>query len=58
LERIPLAFIRGKVMQGVETYAGRHGIDLITPDVMNKALAGDERSKKFGNMPRFSKPDC
>ncbi len=57
LERIPLAFIRGKVRQGLETYAGRQGIDLITPDVMKEALAGEERSEMFGKMPRFSKPD-
>jgi hypothetical protein len=57
LERIPLAFIRGKVRQGLETYAGRQGIDLITPDVMKAALAGEERSEIFGKMPRISKPD-
>jgi radical SAM protein with 4Fe4S-binding SPASM domain len=57
LERIPLAFIRGKVKQGLESYAQRQKIDLITPDVMSEALAGDERSKMFGKMPRFSKPD-
>jgi radical SAM protein with 4Fe4S-binding SPASM domain len=57
LERIPLAFIREKVMRGLESYAGRHGIDLITPEVMTAALAGEKRSKLFGKMPRFSKPD-
>jgi radical SAM protein with 4Fe4S-binding SPASM domain len=57
LERIPLAFIREKVRQGLETYAQRQGIDRITPDVMTKALAGEERSRVFGKMPRFSKPD-
>ncbi len=57
LERIPLAFIRGKVRQGLETYAERQGIDLITPDVMKEALAGEERSEMFGKLPRLSKPD-
>jgi radical SAM protein with 4Fe4S-binding SPASM domain len=57
LERIPLAFIRGKVRQGLEAYAGRKGIDLITAEVMKEALPGEARSKQFGKMPRFSKPD-
>ena len=51
LERIPLAFIRGKVRQGLETYAGRHGIALITAEVMQEALAGDDRSRLFGRQP-------
>jgi radical SAM protein with 4Fe4S-binding SPASM domain len=57
LERIPLAFIRGKVKQGLEAYAQRQGLDLITADVMKEALAGEARSETFGKMPRFSKPD-
>jgi radical SAM protein with 4Fe4S-binding SPASM domain len=57
LERIPLAFIRGKVRQGLEAYAQRQGIDRITADVMKEALAGEGRSEIFGKMPRFSKPD-
>ena len=57
LERIPLAFIRGKVRQGLETYAARQEIDLITADVMKEALAGAERPGAFGKLPRFSKPD-
>ncbi len=57
LERIPIAFIRGKVKQGLEIYAQRQGVDLITPDVMKEALAGEERSGMFGKMPRLSKPD-
>ncbi len=52
-----LAFIRGKVRQGLEAYAQRQGIDLITPDVMKEALAGEERSEMFGKLPRLSKPD-
>ncbi len=57
VKRIPIAFIRGKVKQGLEIYAQRQGIDLITADVMKEALAGEERSGMFGKMPRFSKPD-
>jgi len=57
LERIPLAFIRGKVRRGLETYAARQEIDLITADVMKEALAGAERPGAFGKLPRFSKPD-
>jgi hypothetical protein len=57
LERIPLAFIRGKVKQGLEAYAQRQGLDLVTADVMKEALAGEARSETFGKMPRFSKPD-
>ena len=57
LEHIPLAFIRDKVKQGLEAFAQRQGLDLITADVMKQALAGDERSEKFGKMPGFSKPD-
>jgi radical SAM protein with 4Fe4S-binding SPASM domain len=57
LERIPLAFIRGKVKQGLEAYAQRQGLDLVTADVMKEALAGEERSEMFGKRPSFSKPD-
>ena len=57
LERIPLAFIRGKVRRGLEAYAARQEIDLITADVMKEALAGEERPGTFGKLPRFSKPD-
>ncbi len=51
LERIPIAFIRGKVKQGLEIYAQRQGIDLITAEVMKKALAGEGRSGMLGEMP-------
>ena len=57
LERIPIAFIRGKVKQGLETYAQRKGIDRITSDVMKEALAGEEGRGKFSGMPRFPKQD-
>jgi radical SAM protein with 4Fe4S-binding SPASM domain len=51
LEQIPIAFIRGKVKQGLEAYAERQGLSLITPDVMKEALAGEGRPKAFGKMP-------
>ena len=47
LQRIPLAFIRAKVEKGLEAYSRRHGIDLITPDVMQKALPGEGRPRGF-----------
>ena len=48
-------FIRGKVEQGLEAYAQRHGIDVITPEVMQESLAGDGRARMFGGMPLFRK---
>ncbi|MEW5989363.1 MAG: radical SAM protein, partial [Chloroflexota bacterium] len=43
LERIPIAFIREKVRQGLEAYAQRQAISHITPDVMKEAMAGEGR---------------
>lgn len=59
LERIPIAFIRSKVKEGVEAYARRHRILFITEETMNAALAGAQRNGFFGRMPAFvreSKP--
>ena len=50
LERIPIAFVRAKVEKGLEAYARRQGVDLITPDVMKKALAGEGRPETFRKM--------
>jgi radical SAM protein with 4Fe4S-binding SPASM domain len=47
LERIPISFIRDKVRQGLETYAQRHGLALITPAVMKEAMAGAPRPGVF-----------
>jgi radical SAM protein with 4Fe4S-binding SPASM domain len=47
MERIPLAFIREKVKQGLVAYAQRHGIRLITPEVMKEAMAGMGRPEMF-----------
>ncbi|MCZ6570765.1 MAG: radical SAM protein [Deltaproteobacteria bacterium] len=55
LERIPIAFVREKVKQGVEAHARRHGANVVTPDVMKEALAGEERSKLLGKTPAFLK---
>jgi len=55
LERIPIAFIREKVERGVEAYARRHGANQIEPQLMQQALAGDQRSKWLGARPPPSK---
>lgn len=55
LERIPITFIREKVKQGLEAYARRNGIQLITPDVMKQAMAGEGRPELFKQMPAFFK---
>jgi radical SAM protein with 4Fe4S-binding SPASM domain len=47
LERIPIAFIRDRVAQGLEAYARRSAIAVITPDVMKAAMAGMERPAAF-----------
>lgn len=57
LERIPIAFIREKVRQGLEAYAQRNGIDLITPEVMKQAMAGEGRPEVFKKMPSFWRND-
>ena len=51
LERIPLAFIREKVQLGVEAYAQRKTIGIITAQVMNDALAGQGRRRTFPRPP-------
>ena len=59
LERIPIVFIRQKVKKGLEAYAERNAIPLITPEVMKKAMAGEGRPEMFKKMPSFmgnSKP--
>ena len=55
LERIPIAFIRGKVEQGLEAYAQRQGVDVITPELMQDALAGEGRSRMLGMKSPFRK---
>jgi radical SAM protein with 4Fe4S-binding SPASM domain len=55
LERIPLAFVREKVKDGLETYARRKGLERITPEVMKEGMAGMERPQVFKGMPSFGK---
>lgn len=43
LERIPIAFIRDKVKQGLEAYAQRKDVRTITADLMKEALSGEGR---------------
>jgi len=43
LDRIPIAFIRDKVKQGLEAYAQRKAARVITPDLMKEAMAGAMR---------------
>jgi radical SAM protein with 4Fe4S-binding SPASM domain len=57
LERIPLAFIRDKVKKGLEAYAQRQRIKLITPDVMKAGMAGMERPSAFKKLPAFWQQD-
>ena len=57
LERIPLAFIRKKVADGLEAYAQRQSIQLITTDVMKEGMAGMERTEMFKHLPAFGKKE-
>ncbi len=43
LDRIPIAFIRGKVERGVEAFARRHGAPAVTPELMEAAIQGSGR---------------
>ncbi|MBV7337924.1 radical SAM protein [Chloroflexi bacterium TSY] len=53
LERIPISFIRSKVKQGLEAYAQRKSISVITPDIMKEAMTGEGRPQMFKNVPSF-----
>ena len=55
LERIPIAFIRNKVEQGLEAYARSKGAGRITPQIMKEGLQGEGRGSVFANMPSFVK---
>lgn len=50
LERIPIAFIRNKVKKGLETYAQRKSVQVITPELMKEAMAGEGRPEMFKDM--------
>ena len=53
LERIPITFIRNKVRQGVETYAQRKSMRMITPELMSEAVANEGRAQTFGRSSEF-----
>ena len=57
LERIPIAFIRHKVQQGIEAYARRHALGHITIDLFREALAGEGRPAFFNHMPESLKTE-
>lgn len=57
LQRIPIKFIRNKVKQGLESYAQRHQLRLITIEVFKQAMAGENRGAMFNNMPPFISRD-
>jgi hypothetical protein len=54
LERIPIVFIREKVKRGLEMYAQRKALRLITAELMKEALSGEGRPEVFGSLPAFS----
>jgi radical SAM protein with 4Fe4S-binding SPASM domain len=51
IERIPIRFIREKVRKGLETYASRNEVRVITSAVMEEALSGMERPAAFARPP-------
>ena len=53
LERIPISFIREKVKHGLEAYARRKAIPVITLELMKEALSGDGRVTAFKGRPGF-----
>ncbi len=53
LDRIPIEFIRKKVKKGVEAFALRNNVYLITADTMKDSLAGEGRTEGFAGMSRF-----
>lgn len=53
LQRIPIAFIKEKTKRGVEAYAQRKGVDVVTPEIMKEALSGLDRPKAFAKLPVF-----
>ncbi len=55
LERIPIAFIRNKVAQGIEAFARSRGAETITAELMQDGLQGEGRAPAFRGMPPFVK---
>ncbi|MCH9651077.1 MAG: radical SAM protein [Deltaproteobacteria bacterium] len=56
LDRIPIAFIRNKVRSGLESFARRKSLTLITAEVMKQGLQGGARPRAFPGMPPFGPP--
>jgi radical SAM protein with 4Fe4S-binding SPASM domain len=52
LERIPIAFIRGKVERGVEAFARRRGAPVVSPELMEEAVQGSGRAPAFAPQPK------
>ena len=57
LERIPIAFIRGKVEKGIEALAQRRGLAVVTMELLEEGLAGAARPPAFGPLARSAKDD-
>lgn len=49
LDKIPIEFIRNKVIKGLTAYASRHGLRVITQSDMDKAMAGASK-RSFGSL--------
>jgi radical SAM protein with 4Fe4S-binding SPASM domain len=47
LERIPIAFIRGKVEKGIESFALRRGARVISAELMEEGMQGSGRAPAF-----------
>ncbi len=54
LERIPIAFIRGKLEKGIESYARQKGAATITAELMQEGMQGEGRPAMAG-MPDWAK---
>ncbi|HVS01729.1 MAG TPA: radical SAM protein [Thermoanaerobaculia bacterium] len=50
LERIPIAFIRGKLERGIESFARRHGHRTVTLEVMDAGMQGAGRGPFGGGV--------
>ncbi len=57
LERIPIRFIRDKVRKGLERYAHRKNVNVISARLMEEGLAGMDRPSAFGRPPPQADPN-
>jgi radical SAM protein with 4Fe4S-binding SPASM domain len=48
LDRIPIAFIRGKLERGIESFARRRGARVISAELMEEGMQGGGRAPSFG----------